>query len=316
MQQTIDPKAKQDQTIAGSVTFVINAILIVLLYLINAHTTVIPPPQLYGVEVNFGTSDIGSGKIQTHNKPNDLDREVESKPATEANTKPVPAPPTKEIKKTEVVKQPKVETAKEAPVKVSKVESPVKVAEKPEVKKIEPVKPTPAPAKVPEAKPSPPEPVRTADPKALYKKGGGTGQSNGTIGNDPNPGGNNNGNDAKGVGDKGSPDGKINNSAIYKGPSGNGGTGAGASLNLAGWTWKSKPVVNDNSSETGRIVFQITIDDEGKIISIITKESTVSPSVLDLYKRAVARLDFDTVSNSGNRAERSTGTIVFNIKSK
>lgn len=316
MLQTIDPKERKDQTIAGSVTLAINVILIFLLYLINAHTAPPPQPLLYGVEVNFGTSDVGSGKIQTHNKPNDLQREVESQPAAEKEVKSTPTPPVKEVTKPAPVKQPKAPPVKDVPVKASKVESPVKVTEKPEVKKVEPVKPAPTPTKEVESKPVPAEPVRTADPKALYKKGGGKGQSNGTIGNDPNPGGNNNGDDAKGVGDKGSTNGKINNSAIYKGPSGNGGTSTGASLNLAGWTWRSRPVVNDNSSETGRIVFQITIDDEGKVISIITKESTVSPSVLDLYKRAVSRLDFDTTTDSGNRPERSTGTIIFNIKAK
>ncbi len=272
----------------------------------------------YGIEVNFGTSDKGSGDIQTFNKPNDLKNEEESAP--EESKVVSKAPP--------IIKpiEPKVEKVKVAPVKdepaiTSKVESDVKVKEtkeakvKPTTKPVETAKPVPAkpvPAKVEPVKPTPVPPK--PDAGSLYSKPGSKTGGNGTVGTSSKPGGNNNGDGSKGeIGDKGDPKGKVD-APLYSGkPGGGGGTGAasGNSLSLTGWTWSKKPVVNDNSDETGNIRFEIKVDDQGEILSVKVLSTTVSQSVVNLYKRAIEKVSF-VPTGSGNRPAVSTGTI--NIK--
>jgi periplasmic protein TonB len=268
----------------------------------------------YGIEVNFGTSDKGSGDIQTYNKANDLKEKIESAPEASKAKKDVAPPVVKPV-------EPKVEKVVKAPAKeetavTSKVESPVKIKEAPAKAKPTPVKPAetakPAPAKVEPVKPTPVPPK--PDAGSLYSKPGAKTGGNGTVGTTSKSGGNNNGDGAKGeVGDKGDPKGKID-APLYSGkPGGGGGTGtaSGNSLNLTGWTWSKKPVVNDNSDETGNIKFEIKVDDQGEILSVRVLSTTVSQSVVNLYKRAIEKVSF-VPTGSGNRPAVSTGTI--NIK--
>ena len=85
---------------------------------------------------------------------------------------------------------------------------------------------------------------------------------------------------------------------------------------MAGWVWDFKPEPNDTSSESGRIVFQIKIDDQGEIISVRTLEKTVSPAVEKVYRQAVERLTFSRTADNTIPAPVSTGTITFIIKSR
>jgi periplasmic protein TonB len=299
---------------AAAYTTIVSVAILCLFYFVTIFkdSDVVKPD--YGIEVNFGTSDKGSGDIQTFNKPNDLKNEEESAPEETKVNKVTPLPP--------VVKpvEPKIEKVK-APAKTetaitSKVESPVKAKESTETKaKPVPTKPVeaakPAPAKVEPVKPTPPAPK--PDAGSLYSKPGSKTGGNGTIGTSSKPGGNNNGNGAKGeVGDKGDPKGKVD-APLYSGKPGSGGTGAssGNSLNLTGWTWNKKPVVNDDSDETGNIKFEIKVDEQGEILSVRVVSSTVSQSVVNLYKRAIEKVSF-VPTGSGNRPSVSTGTI--NIK--
>ena len=310
--QAINQQEKSDQLKAGTITLVLNGLLLFSLFFLNAWTAPLPQMPMYGVELNFGLDNVGSGDIQTKNKASDLKNKVESKPA---ETKEIPKLQPEKVEKVEVkpvkVTKPVV---KDPPIKVSKAESPVKV---PEVKETEKPKPTTKPV---ESKPVETKPVEAPKPqvdsKALYKKG--NSKANGTTGTSDQPGGKNNGDDKNKEGDKGDPEGKVDEKALYgnkgKGGNGNGG-GGGASLNLTGWTWSAKPTVNDDSDESGKIVFQIKVDDQGDVISIRIIEKTVSQSVAEIYKKAVERINF-VATSSGDRPSSSTGTIVFLIKSR
>lgn len=92
--------------------------------------------------------------------------------------------------------------------------------------------------------------------------------------------------------------------------------GKGSSLELAGWNWDFLPEPDDQSSENGKIVFQIVIDDEGEIIGIKTLEKTVSPVVEKIYRDAVMELTFHKTADNKVAAANSTGKITFIIKSK
>ena len=85
---------------------------------------------------------------------------------------------------------------------------------------------------------------------------------------------------------------------------------------MAGWMWDFEPKPNDTSSETGRIVFEIKVDDQGEILSVRRLESTVSPAIEKIYRQEVEKLTFSKTSSNAIVAPISTGKITFVIKSK
>jgi TonB family protein len=299
------------KSLAGAV--IINVLLIALLLLVKLSQTIPNPPPIQFVEVNFGLDNRGSGRIQTRNKPSaslnpEEVRAADKRPNPKVNTTP-------RLEKSRPTPVPKVEEAKpaktatEKPLITSKAESPVTTPERPEPKRVESPKAT-APVERP-APPVPPKKVETVNNDALFKKSSGGGGSNGTIGKAAGTGGNNNGDDADGVGDKGNPNGKINAKEFYGTP---GGAPTGVAFDVSGWSLASRPSVNDESDETGKIVFQIKVDGSGDVINVRQLQSTVSPAVSEQYRKAVQRLRLKP--KGGATPPTATGTITFIIKAK
>lgn len=278
---------------------------------LTSDTPPVPPMELF-LEVNYGTDPIGSGNIQTFNKPSDSkdpeNKAPDPEPVKEvkAVSTPKPVPPTP---KADVVKKTAPTKVVEKPVITSKVDSPVEEKPVTETKKTT-AKTTgsDAPAATPTKAPE-----KAINKDALFSKSkGGSSGSNGTNGTASGVGGNNNGDDASGVGDKGVKEGSLY-AKNYKGNGGGGGTNVG--FNLKGWRWKQQPQVNDNSDATGDIVFKIVVDKNGRVKNVITQSSTVTDySVVNLYKNAVRVLTF--IPESSNVPDESTGTITFKIRSK
>lgn len=292
----------------------VNGVLLAILLLVRLYQTVPNPPPIQFIEVNFGTDARGSGRIQTRNRasnsPNPEEvRAAEKRPNPRVNTTPrlERTPPPTPAPKPEIVKTAK--TVTEKPLIASKVASPVETPDRPEPKRVETTKPT-APAERP-APPAPPKRVETVDNNALFKKASGGGGSNGTVGKAAGTGGNNNGDDAGGVGDKGNPNGKIDAKSLYGTP---GGASSGVAFDVSGWALAGRPNVNDDSDETGIIAFRITVDDSGNIISVRTQQTTVSPAVVEVYRKAVQRLRLRP--KGGATPPTATGTITFKITSK
>jgi len=292
---------------------VINVLLLVILFLVSLSQTVPNPPPIQFVEVNFGTDARGSGKIQTYNKPSDSPNPVDVKPSENRPNPNVNTTP--RVERTRVTPSPKIEDVKpakvatEKPIIASKAESPVTTPERPEPKRAEAPRPT-APVERP-APPAPARKVETVNNDALFKKSSGGGGSNGTVGKASGTGGNSNGDDASGVGDKGNPNGKIDAKEFYGTP---GGASSGVAFDVSGWSLASRPSVNDDSDETGKIIFQIKVDSGGEIINVRTLQTTVSPSVVDVYRKAVQRLRLRP--KGGATPPTATGTITFIITSK
>ncbi len=299
------------KSLAGAL--IINVLLVVVLLLVRLSQTIPNPPPIQFVEVNFGLDNRGSGRTQTRNKPSDSPRAEEMKPADKRPEPRENTPP--RVERTRVTPSPKVEEAKpaktatEKPLIASKAESPVTTPERPEPKRVESPKAT-APVER-AAPPAPPKKVETVNNDALFKKSSGGGGSNGTIGKASGTGGNNNGDDASGVGDKGNPAGKLNAKEFYGTP---GGAPTGVAFDVSGWSLASRPNVNDDSDETGKIVFKITVDGDGEIINVRTQQTTVSPSIVEVYRKAVQRLRLRP--KGGATPPTATGTITFIIKAK
>ncbi len=120
------------------------------------------------------------------------------------------------------------------------------------------------------------------------------------------------GDNANKTGDKGNPEGKLDARALY----GTQGGGNGASLDMTGWMWDFIPKPNDPTTESGRIVFEVKVDDQGEIIGVKTVEKTVSSTVEKIYRQAVEQLTFSRTSDNTVPASVSTGRITFILKSR
>jgi outer membrane biosynthesis protein TonB len=289
----------QSRKIGLIATVSIHAVLLLLFIFVVASSPADPVQMEFGVAVNYGTSDEGFGDKQNYNLPSNNPSNATQKAASQdeektqfTENKVVTNPQTQVEKVTEADKQLTSDDKDSPPI----VTQTVKETPKEIVKETrETVNPNPAP-----------QPVNAT---TVITKGstGGT-----EDGNSKNGGGNNNGNKEGTVGDMGKTNGDINSDALL----GNGGTGGGASLDMAGWVWDEKPEVNDKSSETGKIIFEIKIDDDGEVISVKNIYSTVSRSVTNLYEKAVYDLTFSTTSDTGIKSAVTTGKIVFVIKSR
>lgn len=329
---TLTEDNKKNQPLAFAISLAIYGVFLAVLFFLKLMYT--PPEEPEGVELNYGIDLVGSGDIQTTNKANPSPNNYDVKPAAKeeeakpVKVKPIVTPPPVAEKPVKV----KVKEAPAKPVITSKVESPVveKEVEKPS-KKIETkpaVKPSPIETKTkaetpkPEA-PKPEQPKRTVDDGSLFKKGtkgsnganGSNSNSNGTIGTRDGIGGNNNGDGKKGeVGDKGDPRGTLDGKSLYGNPGKGGGSGASIG-GLSGWNKKKLSLPNDGSSETGKIVFKVTVDDSGDVVGISVVESTVSPAVQNFYKNYIQQKLSSVLTPAGTPPPRASGTITINIQS-
>ncbi|WP_138485014.1 hypothetical protein [Dyadobacter bucti] len=300
---------RQRIAVSWAISFGITIAMLGLFFFIRLNSSIpkVEPMELF-VEVNYGTSKVGRGDVQTFNKPNDskvaqnmrADADEVKKVKSVATPKPTPPVPQK-------VESPKpTKVVAEKPVIASKVESPVEAPEKTDVKKSTGSESSSAPV-------TKPAPEKAVNKDALFTKSSGSKSgSNGTSGTQSGVGGNNNGDDADGVGDKGSKSGSLF-AKTYKGEGGGGGTAVG--LSLSGWGFSRRPVVDDNSDATGDITFKITVDKNGRVKNIVTQSTTVTDyAVVNKYKSAVRDLTF--VPKSSNVPDESIGTITFKIRSR
>jgi hypothetical protein len=114
------------------------------------------------------------------------------------------------------------------------------------------------------------------------------------------------------VGDQGDPEGSLDSRALY----GKQGGGDGATLLMTGWVWDYPPKPEDTYDETGRLIFEIVVDDMGDLISVKKIEGTVSPEVEKIYRREVEKLTFSATSDNSIPAPTSKGKITFLIRSR
>lgn len=298
---------EKNKRIAAGVSIGVHVLILLFLIYMLAWRAPDPPAPEVGIELNFGTDNVGSGDVQTKATPNDSKNTEDSKPAPtepepESKPEPVvqPTPPTPP----QPVETPKVTTTTaEAPVTVKEV---VKPQPKPQPPKEE-VKPQP--------KPQPPkeevvkkEPEK---PRSLYPGQPTNSSGTGKNGSSDNATGNNNGDDTGKVGDKGDPSGDVNAKALY----GNAGGGAGGSLNMPGWRYDIEPKRDPYNNETGLIRFRIRIDADGNFMGADVLESNVSPRVLDWYKKQLEKTTFSR-TGSGSATAGATGIVTFRITAR
>lgn len=267
---------KKNQKKAALISAGIHTVIILLLIFLMGWRAPNPPYPEYGIELNFGLDNVGSGNVQPETPAN---VESPSEQIAESTEQPEPESVPEET--------PEVSTQD---VPVSNAESPVVVEEKkPEVKKTETVQQKPA-----EPKPSPPI-------IAEYKN---------EAAQSPTA---NQGDNANTVGDKGNPEGSLDANALY---GTRGGGGGGFALSMAGWSWDQTPQpprLPDN--ENGRVVFEITVDGNGDIIKIETKERSLSPAAEKICREEIMKRSLVKTS-SGQAPEQSTGLVTFVLRTR
>ena len=283
---------KKNRTIALAVATGFQVLLLILFFFLVAWRRPDPPLPEYGIELDFGLDNSGSGQpVEPEPAPVveevvEEQAEAEVEEITEVEVE-VPEPEVEEIVEAEIAEPPPEEPVEAVVTETQVEESPAVIEEVEEEVKEVIAEPEPEPAPKPKPK-----------AESLYP-----GQTKKAT---------NQGDDADEVGDKGKEDGKIDERALY----GARGSADGASLQMAGWNWDNIPRPNDSSNENGRVVFEITIDDQGEIIGVKTIEKTVSPTVEREYRRAVEQLTFSTTSDNVRPAPTSTGRITFIIRAK
>jgi periplasmic protein TonB len=286
------------------------------LYFLKIVYEPLEEPLAMGVDLNYGIDLVGYGNIQTLNKANDSKNTEEMAPSGAEETKPTPKPQPK------VEPQPKEVTPKKTPQKqpeakkilTSEIEKTSVSSSKETPKKATSTATTKPVTTTATDKPAPQTPPRSVDQGSIFQKKGTSPSSNGTVGTKTGIGGNNNGDGKPGnVGDQGSPQGTLDGKSLYGKP-GSGGTG-GASVSISGWKKRNFQLEKDKSNETGRIVFDVTVDDLGEVKSIVVSESNVSPSVTNFYKSYIQRKLSSFLVPDGTPPARATGRIIINLKS-
>ena len=268
---------------------VLTAIIAVLLLLLFSLVGLkyFDPPISYGMEVNFGTSTQGSGKVQPT-------KTVASQPKQVQQTTPKQAPPPVEELPTKVLTQkdasiPVVKKqAKKAPQKSSPKEvPPKKIAEKKEVK------PTPTPPK-----PKVSNSTKNILSNLLNAKKVEGEQARGE-GDDNTPG------------DKGKKEGNPYASSYYN-RAGLGGNGKGYGLN--GRNLQSNGAVTQECNEEGTVVVRITVNQQGQVIAAepgVKGSTNVHPCLLAPAKKTALLHKWYPDSNAPTT---QIGFVVINFK--
>ncbi|MEQ8359203.1 MAG: hypothetical protein RH860_06920 [Cytophagales bacterium] len=259
----------------------IHGALLLLFIFLLAWSPPDPPIQEYGIELNFGFDESGSGEVETE-EVSEVESEAESDNETESEIETEPIEEIIEEQSEEPIEE-IVEESISPDYNDSASPDKVKESEETIVKKEE----------VKEEKKSPEKPVEKPKPLITYPSGGGK-QGEGNT--------NEKGNQGDPRGDDG---------ISYKGNPGSG----GASLEMSGWRWDKKPIPNDPTEATGKIIFEIEVDKYGTVVSIKTLEKTVSPLVEKIYRDEVLKTSFSKTSAGAAAAERSLGKITFVIRS-
>jgi outer membrane biosynthesis protein TonB len=310
-----DKEEKQSKKISIIITVLFNGLLLLAFYFIVVWRQPIPPLPTFGLELNLGFSAEGSGEINSPNAPSEQETqvaeaaavgEIAPQPTELANPTPSPKTETAKPKTNSQPNQDQAVSTKPSPIKG--VEKAVESVKKPEPVKTEPVKTTTTPAKSKAENTTQKAPEQPKIDQRAVMGAGGTSDK----GSKPASGGAQGSSTTKG--DEGDPKGTVDGRAILGTGTGQGSnSGAGYSLDLAGWDFASRPSIKDNvSTRNGRIVFKITVDDSGRIVQAIPLEYNVSNEVLAYYRQVVNQITFK--NQGGTTADLSSGKITFVIK--
>jgi outer membrane biosynthesis protein TonB len=255
---------------------VITAVILMLLIfgIFNFGMKYLDPPIEYGLAINFGNSEVGSGE-----------------PVEKTKSQSAPVEKQEEVVE-EQVKEVLEETIQEDIITDDSADD-VPVIEK-TIEKKEVVRETPKEVK-PKKKPKPKPSKETTD--ALNSLLNGTSKDGAAKGE---------GDDTQ-SGVKGNGKGDPNSNKYY----GNSGSGSGGNYNLAGRKALSKPIEKPNCEEEGTVVVSIEVDQNGKVIKVKAGARGTTNSAPCLYKAAEKAALRTRWNAAVDAPSKQRGTIIY-----
>ena len=261
--------------------------LLLLLFFSWVGLSYFDPPISYGMEVNFGSSNVGSGKVQPKVS--------------------VPPPPKAQQKVSPSTSSPKpiASTSKV----LTQEDSDVPVVKKKEVKKKKPKEAPKKPAEkevpqeTPKPKPAPPKPKVDAATKNVLSN-----LLKGKTESTPDTQGEG---DDREAGDKGKKEGNPYASSYY-GSAGLGGNGSGYGLN--GRNLQSNGSVTQECNQEGVVVVRIVVNNEGQVIEAnpgVKGSTNVHPCLLEPARKTAF---LHRWSPDSNAPTKQVGFVVINFK--
>jgi len=304
-----EQQEKKNKTIAAFSAVGIHAMLFLLMFIIIAWVPPDPPLGAGGgMEVILGQDETGYGDVKPTEPIGSEGKQSEApQNTTQQQEETAPA-------ESKAVTEDKSDAKDNDEMKSeSQLESPVTV--------------TPAKKEESKATDKPVTPVKDADKKQpqikqqdLYpgSKSTSTTPEKTGDGREGKPG--NFGDDKGKTGDKGNPQGSPDGKSLYGNP-GSGNTDGpggpqGFGLQMSGWDWDSppsKPLLVDK--ESGFVIFEITIDDQGDITSIETIENTLTPDAVKRCEQKIKERSFIRKAG-GAIPPRSKGRVTFTYSVK
>ncbi len=267
-------------------TTIIAVLLLLLFSLVGLKY--FDPPISYGMEVNFGTSNQGSGKVQPTKAVASQPRQVQ-----QSIPKQVPPPAEKSTTKVLTQKEASIPVVKKQPKTTPKKITPKKAPPKKKVAqpKVEPTPPAPPKPKVSDA-------TKNILSNVLNAKKVEGEQQKGE-GDDNTPG------------DKGKVEGNPYASSYYN-TAGLGGNGKGYGLN--GRNLQSNGAVTQECNEEGTVVVRITVNQQGQVIAAepgVKGSTNVHPCLLAPAKKTALLHKWFPDANAPST---QIGFVVINFK--
>ncbi len=284
---------KDDNEKKAAMLTLLTVFILFLWMFFHSAFTYQDPPEEYGMEVNFGTTDLGSGNDQPL-------EEIKSEPIEEViPEEPIEEPVEEPVE--EVVEEPIEEVVEEVITEETTDDVPV----------IEPVKEEVI--EVPKEKPieTPKEPVKEVKPVVKPKVDQATKDALSSVLNAPPADGTSSGSegDDDEVGDKGNENGDPNAPDYYTNP----GNGSGGNYDLIGRLPLKRPIPEYPCRKEGRVVVKIKVDRTGKVIEAIpgAKGSTTSETcLLNEAKKTALKTKWQSAANA---PEKQIGKIIYNF---
>ena len=273
---------------------VITAVILMLLVfgIFNFGMKYLDPPIEYGVVINLGTSDVGSGEPVEETQSASATEEVEEEIQEEQEIIEAATSEASEEIQDDIITD---DTAEDVPV-VEKITSEKKAKKEP-VKDVVKEKTKEIPKEVKPKKKKKPSPSKAAT-DALNSLLNGTSKDGAAIGE---------GNNTE-AGVKGSKDGNASSSKYY----GKSGSGSGGNYNLSGREALSKPVKQPDCQEEGTIVVSIEVNQNGKVTKAQTGGLKGSTSSAPCLEKAAKQAALKTTWNAdGNAPPKQRGTIIY-----
>jgi periplasmic protein TonB len=288
---------KKNKKTAALLSVLVHGLLLLAFLFMLAWKEPNPPLPEYGIQLNFGLDNVGSGDIQPEIEANESESTEEAAPE-EIPTESTETPEVTDIEEVKDVTVPIVEETT-----TNTMDSPDKVAKEVVKEDVKPVvKDKPKEEKKETTKPVEKKEVVKPEVGAKGKEGESTNKEAANQGDNLNK-----------VGDKGDEKGTLDARALYGQPGGGDGK---PGLQIIGWMWDEVPNKRDQSSENGQVIIDFLIDSDGYVIKTTIIQTGVSMSVAKFYEDQLRHITFSKTSSGVVTSATTKGTVTFVIKSK